>query len=328
MFNSEKYINQAICSIQNQNMPDVEILIIDDHSKDNSLKIIEKIQKIDRRIKVIKNKKNRGALYSKSLGILKARGKYTIILDSDDLFINEQIFYLCFNEAVKNNIDIIEFSGFWSKLGKFNLNGKLPIIPLYLRYKNHNEYVKQPELSRFLYKTLDNGKYKLIDGYLTGKCIKTNTLKKTLKVIGKSIYEQKINYGDDRLINFILFKISKSFKYIKQFGYMYNYNNVSISHLDRKDNNCHDELINIQHIYNYSKFSNDSEIVVFEIVHRFENIIKPGLNIKNWKYLYNLVKHLLRNKYISNLKKKQLLNLTSNTNSTQIIFNHMINFTE
>ena len=262
VFNSEKYIRQAICSIQNQNMVDIEILIIDDNSGDNSFSIIEEIKKTDKRIKVIRNKKNRGALYSKSLGIIKAQGKYTMILDSDDLFINEELFVLCFNESIQNNIDIIEFSGFWSYLSKFNLNGRL--------------------------------------------------FKTTLKIIGKQVYNKKINYGDDRLINFILFKTSKSFKFIKQFGYIYNYNNVSITHSNKTFNNCHDELINIDHIYKYTKFSNDSEIVVFEIFHRYERIIKPGLNKENWKYLQNLIMTLLSNKYISDFNKKKLLNLTNN----------------
>ena len=77
-------------------MADIEILIVDDYSEDNSLEIINQLQKEDERIKLIRNKKNKGALYSKSLGILKAKSKYTMILDSDDLFINKELFNLCF----------------------------------------------------------------------------------------------------------------------------------------------------------------------------------------------------------------------------------------
>ena len=95
-----------------------------------------------------------------------------MILDGDDLFVNENLFNLCFNEAIKENIDIIEFSGFWLYDDKFELNGTLPKIPLYLRFKKNNDFVKQPQLSRFLYKRVEVNKYKLIDGFLTGKCIK------------------------------------------------------------------------------------------------------------------------------------------------------------
>ena len=78
IYNAEKSISTAIRSIQNQNMTDIEILLIDDCSLDNSLKIIEKFQKEDKRIKIIKNKKNKGALFSRSLGALKSKGKYIL----------------------------------------------------------------------------------------------------------------------------------------------------------------------------------------------------------------------------------------------------------
>ena len=142
-------------------MNDIEILIIDDHSEDNSIEIIRKLEKSDKRIKVIRNKKNRGALYAKSIGILKAKGKFIMILDGDDLFVNENLFNLCFNEAIKENIDIIEFSGLWLYEDKFELNGTLPKIPLYLRFKKNNDFVKQPQLSRFLYRRVEVNKYKL-----------------------------------------------------------------------------------------------------------------------------------------------------------------------
>ena len=211
---------------------------------------------------------------------------------------------------MKNNIDIIEFSGFWSYLDKYTLNGTLPKIPLYLRFKKNNDYVIQPQLSRYVYKKFEENKYKLIDGFLTGKCIKTNILKNTLNIIGKNIYTRRLNYGDDRLINFLLFKISKSFKFLKKYGYIYNFNNDSITHINKTYNNCHDELINIAHIYKLSQFTNDSVIVVYELFQRFEKIIQPGLNIENIDYFNYLIKHLLNNHYISNLDKIKLLNIT------------------
>ena len=136
-------------------MKDIEILIVDDFSEDDTLKIIKKLEKKDKRIKIIRNNKNRGALYTKSIGILKAKGKFILLLDSDDLF------NICFNEAINENIDIIEFSGLWLYKDKFELNGSLPKIPLYLRFKKNNDFVKQPQLSRFLYRNIEENKYKL-----------------------------------------------------------------------------------------------------------------------------------------------------------------------
>ena len=114
-YNREKTIKAAIRSIQNQNMSDIEIIIVNDASTDNSLKISKQLQKQDPRIRIINNKENKGPLYSKSIGALNANGKYIMYLDSDDLFINENLFNICYEEAEKNNIDILEFSGFQSK---------------------------------------------------------------------------------------------------------------------------------------------------------------------------------------------------------------------
>ena len=89
LFNSQNSISTAVKSIQNQLFYDIEILVVEDCSTDNSQTIIQNMQKKDKRIKIIKNKKNRGALYSKSIGILKSTGNYIMILDSDDLFANQ-----------------------------------------------------------------------------------------------------------------------------------------------------------------------------------------------------------------------------------------------
>ena len=70
-FNSEKTIKSTLRSIQNQNMTDIEIIIVNDFSTDNSIKIIEEIQKEDPRIKIIHNYRKMGSLYSRSIGALK-----------------------------------------------------------------------------------------------------------------------------------------------------------------------------------------------------------------------------------------------------------------
>ena len=96
--NSENFISTAIRSVQNQDFNDIEILIIDDCSSDKTVEIIKTMKIKDKRIKLIQNKVNKGILYSKSLGVLKSNGKYIMFLDSDDLFVNKNIFSICFNQ--------------------------------------------------------------------------------------------------------------------------------------------------------------------------------------------------------------------------------------
>ena len=70
IYNSENTIKSSVESIQSQNFSKIEIILINDNSKDNSYKIIKNIQKYDNRIIIINNKKNRGTLYSRCIGVL------------------------------------------------------------------------------------------------------------------------------------------------------------------------------------------------------------------------------------------------------------------
>ena len=149
LFNNAKTIKTAIRSVQNQNMSDLEIIIVEDCSTDNSFKTIVELKNEDERIKIIKNKKNKGALYSKSIGALNAKGKYIVALDSDDLFIKKDLFNICYLNT-QENIDIVEFTGFFSDSILLKKN-KFPIIPYYLIFKKNNEIIRQPELSTYIY---------------------------------------------------------------------------------------------------------------------------------------------------------------------------------
>ena len=103
IYNGGKYLHYSLRSIQNQKMKDIEIILIDDCSTDNTLTIIEKYMKEDERIRLIKNFENRKILYSKSIGVLNSKGKYIIELDQDDIFIRDDVFDILYHEAEKDN---------------------------------------------------------------------------------------------------------------------------------------------------------------------------------------------------------------------------------
>ena len=92
LYNCEKTIKPTLHSIQYQNMSEIEIILINDCSTDNTSKIIEKAQKYDHRIKAIKNNKNMGALYSRSIAALMTKGEYIFGLDNDDMYFYHDVF--------------------------------------------------------------------------------------------------------------------------------------------------------------------------------------------------------------------------------------------
>ena len=70
VYNMEKKIKRFLRSIQNQIFNDVEIILVDDGSNDNTIKIIEKFQRDDRRIILLKHSSNKGTLISRNNGVL------------------------------------------------------------------------------------------------------------------------------------------------------------------------------------------------------------------------------------------------------------------
>lgn len=82
-YNAEKYIYEAINSIIKQTYTNIELIIVDDGSVDNTVSIIEKFS--DKRIKVYKNDTNRGLPYTRNRLLLLADGDFIALMDADDI---------------------------------------------------------------------------------------------------------------------------------------------------------------------------------------------------------------------------------------------------
>lgn len=90
--NSEKYIASSIESVLRQTYNNIEIIIINDDSTDNTLRIIQHIAKKNgKKIKIFSLQKNMGAAFARNEGIARAMGEYIAFLDSDDLWLPEKI---------------------------------------------------------------------------------------------------------------------------------------------------------------------------------------------------------------------------------------------
>lgn len=83
-YNSAKFIHGSIESVLNQTHKNLELLIIDDKSTDNSLEIIKNLANKDKRIRVFRNLENMGTYWSKNSVIHKSTGSFITMLDSDD----------------------------------------------------------------------------------------------------------------------------------------------------------------------------------------------------------------------------------------------------
>ncbi len=106
VYNIEKYLDNCIKSIINQNYKNLQILLIDDGSTDSSGEICDKYAKLDERIEVI-HKKNGGLADARNVGMSLAKGKYISFIDGDD-YIYPTFYMNLYNLIVKYDADISE----------------------------------------------------------------------------------------------------------------------------------------------------------------------------------------------------------------------------
>ena len=231
-------------------------------------------------------------------------------IDQDDLFINN-IFNICYNESITNDIDILEFSGLYLDRPLFDVNST-PIIPYYLRFKKNGIIIKQPELSTFIY-AKKFGQYKLIDALIWGKCIKTEIYKKALQLLGEEIFESNISWSEDRIVNFAIFKVANSFKFINIFGIVHQRLQLSVGNnwiKTKIDKIISDEFSYILSVY---KINRNIYSISKYISNELRNIKKMYKNInKNTKK--NIMIQILKSKYISKNEKKKILRFISKLN--------------
>jgi len=105
IYNVEKYLRTCLDSLINQSYSNLEILLIDDGSLDNSLIIAKEYQKKDDRIKVY-SKKNGGLSDARNYGMLKASGDFYFFLDSDD-YLELDSFEVLVAKQAENDADIV-----------------------------------------------------------------------------------------------------------------------------------------------------------------------------------------------------------------------------
>ncbi|MDJ8944478.1 glycosyltransferase family 2 protein [Clostridium perfringens] len=104
VYNVEKYLHRCVNSLINQTLRDIEIILVDDGSPDNSPKICDEYKNKDIRIKVI-HKENAGLGLARNSGLDKATGEYVAFIDSDD-FIEETAFENMYNAAKQQQADM------------------------------------------------------------------------------------------------------------------------------------------------------------------------------------------------------------------------------
>ena len=311
VYNSQRFINRAIKSVQNQDLLDIEIILVNDCSTDDSLNIISEIQKEDPRIKIITNKKNMGILYSRSIGALSSKGKYIFSLDNDDMFLDFDVFSTITNIANATGIDIIEFKGVMSRQASNILNTKIYNI-WFTSDKNFELF--QPELTEYSITTGNTyDSYELNTIFIWCKCVKADIYKKTLEIIGEEKYSRYMIAHEDCVISFALLNVANSYKYVGKYGIYNIVRSGSAITINKKK-----ELLNyIKELYfadivvdfekNTTTFKKVIPAITFKVLNLklLEKVITTDIYYK--KILYSILDRVLNLDYISKETKTEII---------------------
>lgn len=107
-FNSERYLEKCIRSIINQTFNNLEIILVNDGSTDNSILICKKYSKKDNRIIIVNRKQNEGVEKARLEGLKKSKGQYIFFIDADDWLANKSVLKDLFEAAESTGADYIE----------------------------------------------------------------------------------------------------------------------------------------------------------------------------------------------------------------------------
>jgi len=299
VYNVEPYLEQCLDSVVNQTYKNLEIICINDGSTDNSLKILEKYQKKDSRIKLI-NQKNQGAAVARNAGLDSATGGYITFVDSDDyLELN------AYEEAMKamlndnKNLDLLEFRerAFYLESNEVNKNRSLCITNWFEREfqnKRHNvviwnkifklELIRKFQI-RFIEGAIhDDNFFSAAYEVCTENCSFLNLRLYNYRIrsnsIGDGQYKMQYNkvmdifYNYDDLITFskknIIYHKNKERIYFRYIDQIYNFCNdknrllEAAFHWDKKilNSNCPHDL--------KLKYIEKRDAIIYAVEHPFE----------------------------------------------------------
>ncbi|WP_346676742.1 glycosyltransferase family 2 protein [Erysipelatoclostridium sp. An173] len=280
-YNIENYIENCLESIIRQTYKNLEIIVIDDGSTDNTGKIIDNFSNFDKRIKVI-HKKNEGVSKARLLGVEESKGEYIGFVDGDDQ-IEKYMYEHLLNNALKYRADI-------SHCG-YQMNFPDGHVDYYYNSKMIIEQNKDKGL-----KDLLEGKY--IEPGLWNKLFKRQLFTNLIKEMD---FDIKIN--EDLLMNFYLF--NKSNKSIYEDVCLYHYilrkNSASTSKLN--ENKLEDPLKVLKLLLNKTAGNLEIYNVVYKrYINQLINI--STLSLKEQKELIYTYRKKIRREL-----KKQLVTI-------------------
>lgn len=215
VYNAEEYLSFSLNSILNQDFQSLEILCVNDGSTDASSQILNEYRARDERIIII-DQENSGGSAARNAGLKRARGKYVMFLDADDIYA-KNIISRAYNRAVKTGADIVlyNFARFVGKPSRLSVTSKIT-----------------PE-SDIEFFTKENYADRFFNDFATitwNKLIKKDVITKN-----GITFDVKLSHNHDVDFSIRLMLGAESYSWLNEVGYYYRSNDNGITATKRSD---------------------------------------------------------------------------------------------
>lgn len=287
IYNSEKYIKKCIESVCKQTYTNLEIICINDGSKDNSISVLNEFK--DSRIKVF-SKDNTGVSDTRNYGVSIANGEFITFLDADD-FLDEDYIESLYKIIIETNSELV-ISGY-----KEICKGKITQKSIFNNKTESNFDITYPNYLKYYLSTFE-----------FNPCWK-QLIKRQLLIENNILFDKDVKYGEDFLFSIQCYKNSKKTIYIRNYGYNYFkntdsvMNNIKIDALLKyaKDNkSIYTYLVNNFDLNNeYNQFAIKKALKIYYGIEY--KLVKSGIGYKSFKNYSNEIREF----YIEELKKNK-----------------------
>ena len=207
-YNKAKVILKSLRSIQNQSLKNIEIIIVNDCSTDDSRHILDSLLKTDPRIRIFTHLKNMGAWRSRLDGFLYSNAPYVIHFDSGDFYSDNLILEDAYYLVTKYNLDSLRFAFQLTKSEK-NLNFHKRVIT----FKKGDR--------KIVYGRRKYSIYGYRFGTIWNRLVRANIFLKGLDYLDEYILNAYKNIFEDRWWNTLANNCSYSYLMINRIGYIY-----------------------------------------------------------------------------------------------------------
>ena len=200
-YNKESILIKSLRSIQNQSFKNIEIIIVNDKSTDNTSKIFENLLVTEPRIRIINHLKNMGCWRSRIDGILYSKGKYIILFDPGDWYEDNYVLEDAFNLMEKYNLDSVKF--LYRRIKSMNTLNKSKIdFHVYKKSKIVYDSSNVEKYNKKIFKSWGN---------IWNRIVRANIYIKALYLLNDITINIYKNSWDDMWFNSIIDKVSFSF---------------------------------------------------------------------------------------------------------------------